>query len=552
MAPNHRNAIGEVCYNVSLDAFDDSLRAYHQRPRRVSLVVSEFLKCQWSETKSEVIEEWNGCQDSWHWPTVHETDLEKWSSDHHCVWVGWFIPALYIPFSEMTMRSSREVDVNKGQCVNSCLAEPLNSSSVSKAFKVVYKADITGKKKLFALHSPDETGICEAVSVPGGIPNVLFFSEWRDDAATGLTNRRKVWGKKLAELLSARMADSPLESPTLLQHSGRERQNVDDESSMVEESSDHDDSHVSDVDYLANSESSESEEISEPNLIDTKLKTSEDEEEGENEERHIDEDGFKDVRAPQPAPPYAPSLDQLPMETAMYTRLVAGEKASDIPVVTYQDISDTPNRLMVTLRVPKTARQRARRTRDLHTVPTTMANTNRAGTRACKRWIPQLADFGPGPRPKRIRPSQQASTGLKTDNRDAKDEISVKTEEKHDSDDEVQFIGEMRLSQGQQINIPIAKPPTSPPSESAAFILDFIAADKIVKVARLQDAFSRRATLKAFRQHLKSTSEAESDALAHNIAENEDKVTRVMLAETLVADLKEKITGVIKPYSGSA
>ncbi|GJC78184.1 hypothetical protein ColLi_01022 [Colletotrichum liriopes] len=554
MPPNHRDALGEVCYNIWLDAFDDSLQLSRPRPRKVRLVASEFLSYQWTETESEVKRNWNARLDSWRLPTAHETDLRDWDSDHHCVWVGWFVPRLYIPFNERQMHSRRGRDIKRGKCVINCTAEPLNPSTVSKAFKAVYKIDSISNNKLFDLYSPDEAGVCKAISIPGGMSSVLFFAEWRDDTEIGYAVRQKSWLRKVTAFSLAETSNSTPENPAQLRRSERVRQSFDYELSISDESSIDDDLHESDSDYsFTGSESSKSGDLSESDGTDGELRTFEHQEEDEGDEKHTNKEIAHDDIIYRPFQAYNPSLVHSHEESALYSRLSSGSRASNMIKATSEAMPDSPNRLLVTLRVPNAAVRRAeleQRSRGPHRTPTTAAHTNLSRLHAKKRQIGQPASSEFGPRIKRSRSSHQAPMGLKRiEGRNIKDVIQVKTKMEHDSDDEVQFIGEVSIPQSRGNNIAMAAPATPSPSESAAFILDFIAADKIAKVARLQDAFSRRATLKAFRRHLTSTSEADSDALAHNIAENEDEVTRIMLAETLVAVLKEKMAVVIKVHS---
>ncbi|GKT61837.1 hypothetical protein ColTof4_02533 [Colletotrichum tofieldiae] len=448
------------------------------------------------------------------------------------------------------MHSRRGRDIKKGQCVINCTAEPLNTSTVSKAFKAVYKIGSIGNNKLFALYSPDEAGVCKAISVPGGVSSVLFFAEWRDDTEIGYAVRQKSWLRKVTGFSLAKTSNSTPESPAQLRRSERVRQSFDYELSISDESSIDDDLHESDSDYsFTGSESSKSGDLSESDGTDGELRTEED----ECDEKHTNKKTAHDDIIYRPFQAYIPSLVHSNEESALYSRLSSGSRASDMIKATSEAMPDSPNRLLVTLRVPKAAVQRAeleRRSKSPHKIPTTAAHTNLSRLHAKKRQIGQPAISELGPRIKRSRSCHQAPMGLKRiDERNIKDVIQVKTKMEHDSDDEVQFIGEVSIPQSRENNIAMAAPATPSPSESAAFILDFIAADKIAKVARLQDAFSRRATLKAFRRHLTSTSEADSDALAHNIAENEDEVTRIMLAETLMAVLKENMAGVIKVHS---
>ncbi|OHW94794.1 hypothetical protein CSPAE12_06613 [Colletotrichum incanum] len=439
----------------------------------------------------------------------------------------------------------------KAQCVINCTTKPLDFSTVSKAFKVVYKIDFPGNNKLFALYSPDETGVCKAISVPGGVCNVLFFAEWRDDTESGQTVRQKSWLRRVTGFALMETSNSTLKSSSQLQRSERGR---DDELSINDESPTDDDPHESDSDYsFTGSELSKSDDLSESNYTDEKLKTFESQKEDEDDEKHTNKKTTQNDFMPQPFQADTPSLVLSPEESALYSRLASRRRATGITNATSEAMPDSPNRLLVTFRVPKAAIQTAdleRRSMSLHKVPTIAARTNLSRPHAKKRQTGQPTIPELGPRLKRSRSSQQASAALKkTRNRNIKDVIQVKNEMEHGSDDEVQFIGEVSLSQSRENKLPMAAPATPSPNESAAFILDFIAADKISKVARLQDAFSWRATLKDFRRHLTSTTEADSDALAHNIAENEDEVTRIMLAEALVADLKEKLTGVLKPHS---
>ncbi|WYZ46180.1 hypothetical protein EsH8_IX_000405 [Colletotrichum jinshuiense] len=153
-------------------------------------------------------------------------------------------------------------------------------------------------------------------------------------------------------------------------------------------------------------------------------------------------------------------------------------------------------------------------------------------------------------RPKRTRLAHQSeTTAPKIEGDQLGNKVQVKAETVDESDDEIQFVREIPCRNGQD-NTGIGSTSHSVSvGESVAFIIDFVTAGKVTKLARLPDAFSRRATLKTFRTHLKSTAMAQFDALAENITEIDDEDTRIMVAETLVERLNERMAGVVEAPS---
>ncbi|KAK2034926.1 hypothetical protein LX32DRAFT_715984 [Colletotrichum zoysiae] len=518
MERESRPAAGKVAYNVWLDAFDDGLWSDEPRPQKVRLVASEFVERQWINTRPEIINDWNQRQDSWRLPTAHEKDLAKWDIDHHCLWIGWFVPRLHRLYENRILE--------RGQCVNNCIGRVLDRSNVSKAFKVVYKSGGTSKNKLFALYSPDENGICRAISVPGGVCSVLFFKEWRDDTVNGRTSRQKSW---LRNVMSSSLAEPSIptrKTSSEPQHNEQGRQVCYDESALSDcfvvedQSSSWNDSDRDGSEYVfSGTESSESDNDSEPSHTSAHLKASDD----ESEEECDDEDIGRKL------------TDIGPMQQDIWNQ------ASHIISTRNTATDNIPLSAGVARHLPRVS-LRPPRSPPAATFRTT------SDTQTRKRQVGQRDELAS--RSKRSRPSRQTSAALvKAEKGDTNDEDQVKVQNTHDSDDEVQFIREVSLAKTRKKQ-DAATSAAPPPSESVAFIRDFIAAGKLSRVAHLQDAVSRRLTLKPFRKHLTSTPEAESDALANNIAENEDEDTRTMLAEALAAELEEKITGVVKPPPG--
>ncbi|KAK2046386.1 hypothetical protein LZ31DRAFT_519272 [Colletotrichum somersetense] len=536
MEPESRPAAGKVAYNVWLDAFDDGLWSDEPRPQKVRLVASEFVERQWINTRPEVINDWNRRRDSWRLPTAHEKDLAKWDIDHHCLWIGWFVPRLHRLYENRILE--------RGQCVNNCIGRVLDRSNVSKAFKVVYKSGGTSKNKLFALYSPDENGICSAISVPGGVCSVLFFEEWRDDTVNGRTSRQKSW---LRNVMSSSLAEPSIPVPKAsseLQPEEQGRQICYDESALRasfvvgDQLSSSNDSDRDGSEYVfSGSESSESDNDSEPSHTSAQFKTFDDEVEEESNDEHT---GRK-----------LTNVGSMQQDTSNQASSIVSTGNAALDNIPLSAGVARPLR-RVWLRPPRSPLAAAsileNNVPQLTTWDFCMAQKT-SGTQTRKRQVGQSGELAS--RSKRSRPSRQTSAALvKTENGDTNDEDQVKVQNAHDSDDEVQFIREVSLAKTRKKQ-DVAASVAPPPGESVAFILDFIAAGKLSKVARLHDAISRRATLKPFRKHLTSTPEAESDALANNIAENEDEDTRTMLAEALAAELEERMTGAVKPRSGS-
>ncbi|KAK1990294.1 hypothetical protein LX36DRAFT_739706 [Colletotrichum falcatum] len=554
MAPRHRDVIGKVSYNVWLDAFDDCLWSSEPRPEKMRLVASVFQEHQWLKTKNEIREDWYRRQDSWRLPTAHEKEVDKWGIDHHCFWVGWFIPHLHRHYEDRSPKP--------GQSVNQCSGEVLNHYTVRKAFKVVYKPGGTKKNRLFALYSPDRNGVCKAISVPGGVCSVLFFEEWRDDTLTARTARQRSWLKKVMSTSLTELSSFTPAATSEQQSNERERQVIsDDELSLsgffVEDQpsscddSDSDDSDLDESEYVySGSESSESDNDSESSRNGAPVGTVDDAEE-ESEVEHM---GHKitDVCPMRRDTVAHTSSIASARDTALHNRLSARKDALQATKAAIKSTPSFPFHIwglpLLNMGIPDrdAAGERSETRQRVRATP--------SGTRVKKRQIGRHDDLGS--RPKRSRPSRRTSGALvKTENGDTSGGHPVKIEKAYYGDDEVQLIHELSLTRTRKKppvrKTSVAASVSSPTAQSVAFVLEFIAADKLVKVARLQDAVSRRVTLKAFRKHLASTSETDSDAVAHNIAENEDEDTRMMLAEALVADLREKLR-VAVPRSDSS
>ncbi|TKW56277.1 hypothetical protein CTA1_11938 [Colletotrichum tanaceti] len=541
MAPSHPYAIREVCYNIWLDAFDDCLLSKKPRQKAVFLTASEFLECKWTETTGEVKKIWNQRSDSWRLPTSREQNLERCRSDHHCVWVGWFLPALYVAYNDQHDR-----DVSKRGCVNNTYdAEPLTRDSrpaIKKAFKVVYKPDCTVNNRLFALHSPDENGLCKAVSVPGGAGNVLFFSECRDDWQTGPVARRTSWLRRIADDFLARTSRVINQSSFMRQHdAGTEPQSFDERrASQYTRRANEDDAFVvwEMPDWDDGSEEYQPSEDEEED----------DEEYGAESKKAV----FNELRSlvQKPSRHARPSKTEPVSDRTFTTRKFT---AINSPRKPSQTSLGRSHWLETILLLPEATAEKAECDSKIpaQRYQRVSAASEHARLSQCQPTKRQLAQFmgtEPVPSAKRSRPSQQApamAAQQKLHSKALEAVRSVPESRCGDDDDEVQFLRESPVFRGRKKTNPVTAPaaPAAPLShEGISYVVDFISAGKMAKVARLPDATSRRATLKAFRKHLLSTTEAGSDALARNIAENEDEVTRVMLAEALVADLDEKLT----------
>ncbi|TQN69805.1 hypothetical protein CSHISOI_05701 [Colletotrichum shisoi] len=535
MAPHHAYAIGEVCYNIWLDAFDDGLLSKKPRPRGLFLNVSEFLEYKWTETTGEVRKTWKQRSDSWRLPTSQEQNLEKYHSDHHCLWVGWFLPTLYIAYN-----NQRDQEALKGKCVNTYDVEPLSRDSrpaIKKAFKAVYKPDCTGNNRLFALHSPDENGVCKAVSVPGGAGNVLFFSEWRDDTQTGFTIRRTSWLRKIAYHFLGRTPRVITQSSFMHRHTGRKPPNFDE-------------SRASQYAPQANADHSHSiwevpgrDEPSEEYQPSESVGEDDGEDDAETKKQVLDELLSLVQKPSGHARPskLAPVSDRI-IPTRKFTPITLQREPS-------QAVLGRLQRPDTTLPLPEATAEKAEykseiAAQKLRRVSVASGHAKKSRSQATKRRMAQFMDPEPFPSAKRNRPLQNAHavTTEQRLNSKALEAVHSEAGTRCDEDDEVQFLRESPVYRSRKKTNPTTAPAAPPRHESISYVTEFMAAGKMAKVARLPDATSRRATLKTFRKHLLSTSEAGSDALAHNIAENEDEVTRVMLAEALAADLEEKLS----------
>ncbi|KAK1966749.1 hypothetical protein LY78DRAFT_680674 [Colletotrichum sublineola] len=554
MAPDHPQAVGKVSYNVWLDAFDDDLWSSEPRAEKMRLVASSFVEYQWVKTRLEILQDWHSRQDSWRLPTSHEQNLESWDIDHHCFWVGWFVPRLYRHYEDRFF--------GPGQCVNNCSGSVLNSLTISKAFKVVYKPGGTSKNKLFALYSPDSNGVCRAISVPGGVCSVLFFEEWRDDTVTGRTTRQKSWLRNvMSGSLTEPLSLAPEATPEPQRNKRRCQVSYDwswlkKDFVVEDESSPSNDSDGDGSEYVfSGRQSSESDSDSETSHKSTRFNTFDDNADDGVEEEQIARNSTEVGPMQRDTSAHTSSIVST-KNTALDNRPSARTRSNKQPEA--EIISALLPPLLPfgspSLSMRVTSRDKSKeRSKTPEKGRVTWADVKMLHTQTKKRQIGQYGELDS--RFKRSRPSRQPATPFaKAEDENTNDEDQVKVEKIHDSDDKIQFVSEVSLARtGKKQPVTASVEPYMAPSprESTAFVLDFIAADKLIKVARLQDAFSRRATLKAFRKHLASTSEAESDALAHNIAENEDRDTRIMLAEALVADLEETLSGVANPHTGS-
>ncbi|KAI3536394.1 hypothetical protein CSPX01_10843 [Colletotrichum filicis] len=117
----------------------------------------------------------------------------------------------------------------------------------------------------------------------------------------------------------------------------------------------------------------------------------------------------------------------------------------------------------------------------------------------------------------------------------------IKNEDIQDSDDEIQFIKEVPTQRSQQMTTKVEAFTVASSETSITYISKFVAAGKLLQLARLPDTFSRKIMLESFSKHLKSTNLAQFDALVKNIVDSAEEGVRVMIAETLQEQLKDRL-----------
>ncbi|KAL0939238.1 uncharacterized protein CTRU02_205848 [Colletotrichum truncatum] len=129
-------------------------------------------------------------------PTAQELD-ESDAEACRGLWVGWCRPLQVLPELNIAHRNCSIAKLVTSRASKAQLDEVIYGKCDPTALKVIgLRLHNQSFVKYYALAYPDSvTGICTAVPVPGGGPNVFFFPEFRDkgDTLASATKRHQAW-----------------------------------------------------------------------------------------------------------------------------------------------------------------------------------------------------------------------------------------------------------------------------------------------------------------------------------------------------------------------
>ncbi|KXH44297.1 hypothetical protein CSIM01_08077 [Colletotrichum simmondsii] len=547
MAASAQHAVEEVCYSPGLNIFNDGLNYADSPPRSMIILVSAFQDRLVSRLNVTPAIRWLNLEDSWRLPSPNEVYTGGLKDHLSGLWIGWFLPDFqirddYRPFS------SRWPSLPPNSCVSNHTTDPSPRPFIRKAFKVVYKPGREGDTKFFALCTPDANGICQAKVVPDGARNIFFFKEWRDDAACGSWARQRIWTSNVkagASRVYSTM-NAAINQPVHNQQHTSESECEDCLEEIVEE----DDEEAEESDYAESEiEGSGSEE--------------------ENSEEDFEQEGLRGYL--RPSPPELASYSELQSDSSdeheHYSNGQASRRGSQrIPKhhiktnisarITSEPRSNLPRR-------PASSRRSIHVNHNLlsqhNTNPPGTADTSsgNVATNLKRSHSPMLslslksekkrrftlrAESPPDSTRKRHAPSAFTEPPASRPGRaQSASRTLIKDEATEDSDDEIQFIKEVPTKRPQQMADKVESTIVASSETSITYISKFVAAGKLLPLARLPDAFSRKIMLKSFSKHLKSTNLAQFDALVKNIVDSAEEGVRVMIAETLEEQLKGRL-----------
>ncbi|KAK1470422.1 hypothetical protein CCUS01_17440 [Colletotrichum cuscutae] len=486
MAASGQHAVGEVCYSPGLNVFNDGLNYADSPPRSMIIQVSAFQDRVVSQLNAMPAIRWLDLEDSWRLPRPNE----------------------------------------------------------------VYTGGREGDTKFFALCTPDANGICQAKVVPAGARNIFFFKEWRDDAVRGSWARQRTWttnakagASRIYSMINA-ATNQPVQSQ---QHTSESEY----EDCLEEEDEEDDDDGEDEESEYAESEIEES----------------------GSEEENSEED-FEQERLLE-------SLRPSPPEFASYPESESGSSDEDEyhsnGQASRRGSQRTPKqdiKANISARIAPEPRSNLRRRpassrRSIHVSHNLLSrrNTNRPGpadtlvgnvaTNLKRSQSPMQSLSSKSEKKRRINlqvesppdstPKRHAPLGVDEPLTSRPERVQpasrtfIKNEDIQDSDDEIQFIKEVPTQRSQQMTTKIEAFTVASSETSITYISKFVAAGKLLQLARLPDTFSRKIMLESFSKHLKSTNLAQFDALVKNIVDSAEEGVRVMLAETLQEQLKGRL-----------
>ncbi|KAK1507489.1 hypothetical protein CTAM01_02601 [Colletotrichum tamarilloi] len=549
MAASGQHAVGEVCYSPGLNVFNDGLNYADSPPRSMIIQVSAFQDRVVSQLNAMPAIRWLDLEDSWRLPRPNEVYTGGQKDHLSGLWIGWFLPDFQI-LDDCHPHSSRWPSLPPKQCVNNLTTHPSPRPFIRKAFKVVYKPGREGDTKFFALCTPDANGICQAKVVPEGARNIFFFKEWRDDAVRGSWARQRTWttNAKAGASRIYSMINAATNQPV---HSQQHTSESEYEDCLEEEDEDDDDGEDEESEYA------------------------ESEIEGSGSEEENSEEDFEQERlleSLRPSPPefasYLESESGSSDEDEYHSNGQASRRGSHR--TPKQDIKATISARIASEPRSNLRRRPASSRRSIHVSHNLLSrrNTNRPGPADTlvgnvatnlkrsqspmqslssksekKRRINLQVESPPDSTPKRHAPLgvDEPLTSRPKRAPQPASRTFIKNEDTQDSDDEIQFIKEVPTQRPQQMTTKVEAFTVASSETSITYISKFVAAGKLLQLARLPDTFSRKVMLESFSKHLKSTNLAQFDALVKNIVDSAEEGVRVMIAETLQEQLKDRL-----------
>ncbi|KAK1544042.1 hypothetical protein CPAR01_04675 [Colletotrichum paranaense] len=488
MAASGQHAVGEVCYSPGLNVFNDGLNYADSPPRSMIIQVSAFQDRVVSQLNAMPAIRWLDLEDSWRLPRPNEVYTGGQKDHLSGLWIGWFLPDFQI-LDDSHPHSSRWPSLSPKQCVNNHTTHPSPRPFIRKAFKVVYKPGRGGDTKFFALCTPDANGICQAKVVPAGARNIFFFKEWRDDAVRGSWARQRTWttnakagASRIYSMINA-ATNQPVHSQqrtseSEYEHCLEEEDEEDDDDGEDEESEYAD----SEIEGSGSEEENSEEDFEQERLLESRPASS-------RRSIHVSHNLLSRRNTNRPGP-----------ADTLVGNVATNLKRSQSPMQSLSSKSEKKRRINLQVESPPDSTP--------------------------KRHAPLGVDEPLTSRPERAQPASRPF---------------IKNEDTQDSDDEIQFIKEVPTQRPQQMTTKVEAFTVASSETSITYISKFVAAGKLLQLARLPDTFSRKIMLESFSKHLKSTNLAQFDALVKNIVDSAEEGVRVMIAETLQEQLKGRL-----------
>ncbi|KXH60680.1 hypothetical protein CNYM01_00157 [Colletotrichum nymphaeae SA-01] len=542
MAASGQHIVGEVCYSPGLRVFNDGLNYGESPPRSMIIRVSVFHDQHESRCHTTPAVHWLSFEDSWKLPSPNEVCTDR--NHPSGLWIGWFLPDFQIRDGT---RMSRWDSLPRGRSVSNHKPIPSRYPSVQKAFKAIYKPGREGDTKLFALCTPDANGICQAKVVPQGARNIFFFKEWRDDTLCGSWARQGMWtmnAKVGASKIYSKM-NASINQPANKQQHASESEYEDCLEKIVEEDDEDEESEYAESDNGGSeSEKEQSEEDFEQEGLLEPLRPSPPEfaSSSESESDSLDEDeyhsnGHSIRRESQPTPKHDIKANISARITSELRSNLQRRPASSRTSthVNHGLLSRHSTNLAATADTPV-----GNGAKSLKRSQSPMLGLSSKSEK--KRRINLQVESPPDSTRKRHAPSVvNAPLASRPERAQSLSRRLIKNEATQESDDEIHFIKEVPKKRPQQMTTKVDATIMASSETSITYISKFVAAGKLLQLARLPDTFSRKIMLESFSKHLKSTNLAQFDALGKNIVDSEEESVRVMIAETLEEQLKGRL-----------